>query len=90
MGRVRTYEPYLVEVYRDFAAERLIFDPKLVVPLRLLYREFMRHDSLMVAGFPADVFVSLLQTSGVEIKGGGKGRLKRVAIGVGMRPTTTG
>jgi len=86
MGRVIKHEIYLVELFRDFATERLIFDTRLVVPLRLLYQEFLKCDPLLSTGFPADVFVSLLQTSGVEIKGGGRGKLKRVAIGVGIRP----
>ena len=87
MGRVIKHETYLTELYSEFAAERLIFDARLVVPLRLLYQEFLKRDRLLSEGFPADVFVSLLQASGVEIKGGGRGKLKRVAIGVGIRPT---
>jgi len=71
-------------VFSRFAKERLVFHANLSCPVKVVYKEFQRWAG--VDALPADVFVHYLKEMGVGIEAKGKGRLKCVANGIGVRP----
>jgi hypothetical protein len=80
----RAYRRSEFSVFSRFAQERLVFHPNLSCPVKLLFQEFERWAGEDVLG--AEVFVDCLKDSGVTIQAAGKGRLKCVAHGTGVRP----
>lgn len=71
-------------VFSRFAKERLVFHDNLSCPVKLLYKEFQRWAG--VDALPAETFVHFLKEMGVGVECIGKGRLKCVAHGIGVRP----
>ncbi len=73
--------------FSAFMRDRTVEDPALMCPVRVLWREYEAYCGKW--GFePAlvHVFISWLSaTEGVRLKTGGQGRLRRMAVGVGLR-----
>ncbi len=63
----------------------------LVCPMMVLWRSYVEYCDTW--GFdkasPKDFVAWLRMTEGVEIKEGGSGRLRRIALGIGLRPKET-
>lgn len=70
-------------MFSQFCVERLVFGETLVVPLMVVYREFRKFIA------PKEISVGkvrdYLTDCGVELKIKGKGKLKTVALGVGVK-----
>ena len=71
-------------MFSRFAKERLVFHDNLSCPAMLVYKEFQRWAG--VDALSAEVFVHYLKEMGVTIRAAGKGRLKCVAHGIGVKP----
>ena len=73
-------------LFSKFAQERLLFHPNLVVPVMVLYRAHVNWAVVHGGGLVAETFMKCLEEAGVSIISGGKGKLKRAAVGVGVLP----
>lgn len=69
-----------------FIADTAVLDPKLVVPARVVWDAYVAWCEDGFEEFvPANHFFASLCRAGVELHPGGRGRLKRVAHGIGFR-----
>lgn len=84
--RTTTAEREVDEQVSRFAAERLVYDAKLVVPCRVLWNGFKGWCDEGFEDWPLPTyFFASLARAGVEFHTRGRGRLRRVAHGVGFR-----
>lgn len=72
-----------ISKFSKFARARLVFHDNLCVPMMVLWREYQ---SWAEDALDAEKFVKCLLEAGVYIEDKGRGRLKRVALGVGIKP----
>ncbi len=76
-------------LFSRFAQDCMVFHDNLVCPMKLLYRAHTEWaDENGFDALSAQTFVECLRETGIHIQSGGQGRLKRAAIGVGVRPKT--
>jgi hypothetical protein len=71
------------QLFSRFCVERLVFGETLVVPLMVVYREFKK--ILGDAKISPKEVADYLTGCGVVLKVRGKGKLKTVALGVGVK-----
>lgn len=72
------------KIFAKYSTARLVFHPNLSVPMRILYNDHLQWSG--ADALPAGKFVKCLIDSGIRIEHRGKGKLKRVAHGVGTKP----
>lgn len=74
------------KLFSRYARDRLVFHENLVVPAMLLYRDHLDWSIVHGGGLTSDKFIQCLEEAGITITANGRGKLKRAACGVGLRP----
>jgi hypothetical protein len=79
------------QTLRLWEEDYVIQHATLVCPVRVLWWSYVAYCGEWGFDYaPADEFMAWLRmTEGVVIRDGGRGRLRRVALGIGLRPRET-